>query len=127
MAKETRNPGVYFEIPVLDMERAVRFYHELFSFSFDLEEFDGIHMAYFPFEEKSLGITGALAKGEIYQPTHHGILLYLHIGDVMETLRKAEKLGAKILYPATFHEELGFAVAEIEDSEGNRIGLHQRF
>lgn len=43
-----------------------------------------------------------------------------------ETLKKAEKAGARILYPATFHKELGFAVAEIEDSEGNRIGLHQR-
>jgi predicted enzyme related to lactoylglutathione lyase len=126
MSKEIRNPGVYFEIPVLNMERAVYFYSELFAFTFDQEEFDGIQMAYFPFEEKLSGITGALAKGEIYQPTHQGVLLYLHTGDLEDTLKKAEKVGASILYPATFHKDLGFAVAEIEDSEGNRIGLHQR-
>jgi predicted enzyme related to lactoylglutathione lyase len=126
MSKEKRNPGVYFEIPVLNMDRAVRFYSALFSFSFDQEEFDGIQMAYFPFEEKLSGVTGALAKGKIYQPTHQGIVLYLHTEDLEETLRKAENTGAKVLYPATFHKDLGFAVAEIEDSEGNRLGLHQR-
>jgi len=126
MSKETRNPGVYFEIPVLNMDRAVRFYSALFSFSFDQDEFDGIQIAYFPFEEKLSGITGVLAKGEIYQPTHQGVLLYLHTEDLEEILEKARKAGTRTLYPATFHKDLGFAVAEIEDSEGNRIGLHQR-
>lgn len=126
MSKEKRNPGVYFEIPVINMQRAVQFYSQLFAFSFEQEEFDGIQMSYFPFEEKLSGITGALAKGEIYQPTHHGVLLYLHAENLEATVEKAKKAGANVLYPATFHQDLGFAVAEIEDSEGNRIGLHQR-
>lgn len=83
-------------------------------------------MAYFPFQETLPGITGALAKGEIYKPTREGVLLYLHVENISTTLERAMSLGGKELYPATFHADLGFAVAEIEDSEGNRIGLHQK-
>ncbi len=121
-----RNPGVYFEIPVTDMERAVRFYSQTFNFSFEREEFDGNQMAYFPFQEMLPGITGALAKGEIYKPAQVGVLIYFHVENVIDTIRKALALGGKELYPATFHTDLGFAVAEIEDLEGNRIGLHQK-
>ncbi len=39
-----RNPGIYFEIPVTDMERAVRFYSQTFNFSFEREKFDGNHL-----------------------------------------------------------------------------------
>ncbi|HAK29729.1 MAG TPA: VOC family protein, partial [Sphingobacterium sp.] len=53
-------------------------------------------------------------------------LLYLHVENISTTLERAMSLGGKELYPATFHADLGFAVAEIEDSEGNRIGLHQK-
>jgi len=120
------NPVVYFEIPVTDMSRAIGFYQSIFGFQFDTENFDGNEMAYFPFSDTELGITGALAKGEIYKPTQDGVLLYLFTPNIEETLTRAKKEGAEVLYPATFHKEAGFAVAEIKDSEGNRIGLHQK-
>jgi predicted enzyme related to lactoylglutathione lyase len=124
--QEHRNPGVYFEIPVSDLNRAIAFYSQLFNFTFEQEDFDDNHMAYFPFQETLSGITGALAKGEIYKPTREGVLLYFHVENISTTLERAMSLGGKELYPATFHADLGFAVAEIEDSEGNRIGLHQK-
>ncbi|MNK23905.1 Glyoxalase-like domain protein [compost metagenome] len=124
--QERRNPGVYFEIPVSDLNRAIAFYSQLFNFTFEQEDFDDNQMAYFPFQETLSGITGALAKGEIYKPTRDGVLLYFHVENVIDTIVKALALGGKELYPATFHTDLGFAVAEIEDLEGNRIGLHQK-
>ncbi|MDR3009666.1 MAG: VOC family protein [Sphingobacterium sp.] len=124
--QERRNPGVYFEIPVSDLNRAIAFYSQLFNFTFEQEDFDDNQMAYFPFQETLSGITGALAKGEIYKPTREGVLLYFHVENVIDTIVKALALGGKELYPATFHTDLGFAVAEIEDLEGNRIGLHQK-
>ncbi|MCT2407770.1 hypothetical protein NZD88_09495 [Chryseobacterium antibioticum] len=33
--------------------------------------------------------------------------------------------GGKILYPKKINEKYGFAVAELEDSEGNRIAIHE--
>lgn len=124
--QERRNPGVYFEIPVSDLNRAIAFYSQLFNFTFEQEDFDDNQMAYFPFQETLSGITGALAKGEIYKPTREGVLLYFHVENVIDTIVKALALGGKELHPATFHTDLGFAVAEIEDLEGNRIGLHQK-
>ncbi|WP_313266599.1 VOC family protein [Sphingobacterium sp.] len=124
--QERRNPGVYFEIPVSDLNRAIAFYSQLFNFTFEQEDFDDNQMAYFPFQETLSGITGALAKGEIYKPTREGVLLYFHVENISAMLERAVSLGGKELYPATFHIDLGFAVAEIEDSEGNRIGLHQK-
>lgn len=119
------NPAVYFEIPVTDLKRAINFYSSVFNFAFEKELFDELEMAYFPFNNSSKGITGALVKGEIYKPILEGVLLYLGTNDIKNTFDKAQSLGAEILYDINTHTELGFAVAEFKDSEGNRIGLHQ--
>jgi predicted enzyme related to lactoylglutathione lyase len=117
------NPVVYFEIPVVDMDRATRFYANVFNFTFDTTIIDNNAMALFPFTEKETGISGALAKGEIYQPTKNGVLIYFNTGNIDKTLTLAITNGAKILYPKT-DNGVGI-VAEFEDTEGNRIGLYQ--
>ncbi len=117
------NPVVYFEIPVVDMDRAIRFYTNVFNFTFDTTIIDNNAMALFPFTEKETGISGALAKGEIYQPTKNGVLIYFNTGNIDKTLTLAITNGAKILYPIT-NNGVGL-VAEFEDTEGNRIALNQ--
>jgi len=117
------NPVVYFEIPVVDMDRATRFYANVFNFTFDTTIIDNNAMALFPFTEKETGISGALAKGEIYQPTKNGVLIYFNTGNIDKTLTLAITNGAKILYPKT-DNGVGI-VAEFEDTEGNRIALYQ--
>ncbi|BAP33101.1 glyoxalase/bleomycin resistance protein/dioxygenase [Chryseobacterium sp. StRB126] len=119
------NPVVYFEIPVNDLERAESFYSAVFNFSFVKETIDHYEMALFPFEEKSSGITGALAKGDVYKPTKNGVIIYFKTENIDTTLEKVLQHGGKILYPKRTDEKYGFAVAEFEDSEGNRIALHQ--
>ncbi|PWN70719.1 VOC family protein [Chryseobacterium phosphatilyticum] len=119
------NPVVYFEIPVTDLKRAEKFYTAVFNFSFEKEIIDTYEMALFPFEEKSSGITGALAKGDVYKPTKEGIIIYFKTESIDSTLHKVNQQGGKILYPKKTDEKHGFAVAEFEDSEGNRIALHQ--
>jgi predicted enzyme related to lactoylglutathione lyase len=117
------NPVVYFEIPVIDMERATRFYSTVFNFKFDTTIIDKNEMALFPFTEEKSGISGALAKGEIYKPTKDGVLIYFNTANMDETLRLANTNGGKILYPKT-DNGIGL-VAEFEDTEGNRIALYQ--
>ena len=117
------NPVVYFEIPVIDMERATRFYSTVFNFKFDTTIIDKNEMALFPFTEEKSGISGALAKGEIYKPTKDGVLIYFNTANMDETLRLANTNGGKILYPKT-DNSIG-RVAEFEDTEGNRIALYQ--
>jgi predicted enzyme related to lactoylglutathione lyase len=117
------NPVVYFEIPVIDMERATRFYSTVFNFKFDTTIIDKNEMALFPFTEEKSGISGALAKGEIYKPTKDGVLIYFNTANMDETLRLANANGGQIIYPKT-DNGIGL-VAEFEDTEGNRIALYQ--
>ncbi|MNJ91812.1 Glyoxalase-like domain protein [compost metagenome] len=117
------NPVVYFEIPVNDMNRAIKFYKSVFDFEFEQEIIDDNEMALFPFMDGGGGISGALAKGEIYKPTKDGVMIYFNTGDIETTLELAVKNGGQILYPK-IHNGIGF-VAEFEDTEGNRIALSQ--
>ena len=117
------NPVVYFEIPVTDIERAIKFYNAVFHFDFDKETIDNNEMALFPFAVENSGISGALAKGEIYKPTKDGVLIYFNTENIDETLKLATSNGGKILYPKTYNG-IGL-VAEFEDTEGNRIALYQ--
>ncbi|MGH1519302.1 VOC family protein [Chryseobacterium sp. JK1] len=119
------NPVVYFEIPVNDLKRAEKFYSAVFNFTFEKEIIDQYEMAMFPFEEKKSGITGALAKGDVYKPSKYGIIIYFKTKNIDETLDTVLLNGGKILYPKKIDEKYGFAVAEFEDSEGNRIALHE--
>lgn len=121
--KKQSNPVVYFEIPVTDMDRAVRFYTAVFNFEFRKDVIDHNEMALFPFTDEAGGISGALAKGEIYKPTINGTLIYFTTEDIDKILKSAVENGGEVLYPKTSNGELGF-VAEFKDSEGNRIALH---
>jgi len=123
--KNTINPVGYFEIPVTDMERAIRFYKAVFGFEFITENIDNIEMALFPFNEANYGITGALAKGEIYKPSKEGALIYFNTDSIDDVLLNINESNGKTLYPKTSVGEYGF-VAEFEDSEGNRIALTEK-
>ncbi|MCC9071073.1 VOC family protein [Flavobacterium sp. F-65] len=121
--KNKSNPVVYFEIPVNDMERAVQFYSAVFNFEFERDVIHDNEMAFFPLSEDNSGISGALAKGEIYKPTINGTLIYFKTEDIDATLNLALKNGAEVLFPITSNGEFG-SVAEFKDCEGNRIALH---
>jgi len=119
------NIGSYFEIPVNDLERAMKFYSFVFSCDFSLEVIHGNEMAFFPFNDGAPGITGALCKGEIYKPSIMGSLIYLHTSNIEETLKKVTEKHGEVLFPKTPVTGIGF-VAEFKDCEGNRVALFQR-
>ena len=122
--EKTVHPVYYFEIPVTDMDRAVRFYEELLDVKLERQMVDGYEMARFPFAEGAAGATGALAKGDVYRPSKDGAIVYFNVDDIRQTVARAEALGRPVLYPVKDIGEAGF-VAEIEDSEGNRLALSQ--
>ncbi len=117
------NPVVYFEIPVHSVDRAILFYKSVFNFEFALETIDNHEMALFPFADGTSGISGALAKGEIYKPTIDGVVIYFNTENIDETLKLATANGGQVLYPKT-DNGIGL-VAEMKDTEGNRIALYQ--
>ena len=120
------NIGTYFEIPAIDLDRATKFYSAVFECDFVRDTVHGNEMAFFPFDEERQGITGALAKGEIYRPSVSGTLIYFSTANLEVTLQKVTDAGGAILFPRTEVSGYGW-VAEFKDCEGNRIALFQRF
>lgn len=115
----------WFEIPVRDMDRAVKFYNAIFDTKLSIQTIEGLEMAWFPWNEAGKGAGGSLiAAGKHYKPSHEGTLVYFSSQDVDVELQRVEKAGGKILQKKTeITPDIGF-MALIEDTEGNRIALH---
>ncbi|QMW24709.1 VOC family protein [Sandaracinobacteroides saxicola] len=118
------NPVFHFEIPVTDMDRAVAFYQAVFGVRLSRRVVDGHDMAFFPRADGQPGASGALAKGDVYVPSKTGAILYFDVADIDAVLARATARGAAVLYAKKAVPGAGY-VAEIEDSEGNRIALNQ--
>ncbi len=116
----------WFEIPVIDIQRAQNFYETIPKIEtpvMDLVEEMGSMLGTFPARG---GVGGALVQNSEYgyMPSQEGALVYLTVrGDLDEALTRVEAAGGKILLPKTSLGENGFA-AWIQDTEGNRVGLH---
>lgn len=117
------NPVSYFEIPALDIDRAVDFYTAVFGFAFERLRVDGKDMALFPNADGASGASGALVKGEGYLPGLAGARLYLSVVDIQLTLFRAAQAGGAVIKPEQAIGAFGF-VADIVDSEGNGIALY---
>lgn len=111
------------EIPVENLERAIRFYQTLFGWRFDPPvEIHGHRMAFLPVIDGAEGASLALAQGDVYVPSTSGAILYFRVTDIDATLAHATALGSETLFAKTAISADGF-VAETTDSEGNRIAL----
>lgn len=123
-SQQRRNLPVWFEIPVADMPRAIRFYETLFQASLIRESGGPVDMAIFPRRDEG-GTTGCLAQSDFMHPGEGGTVVYLNADPQLDTvLARVEAAGGEVLVPRTeLPDDIGcFAV--FRDSEGNRVGLH---
>ena len=130
MAAQQSNAVGWFEIPVMDMERAVKFYEAVLGHKLERHKMHEVDMAWFPMNMDIPGATGSLVcNPEFYQPSEkNGTLIYFTAfsGDVNNELKKVTENGGKVLVPKTkIGEDYGY-MAVILDSEGNRIALHSQ-
>lgn len=100
------------------------FYRRVFECEFETMVVDGNDMAFFSTSTEGPGISGALAKGDAYHPSSHGVIIYFATDSIDTTLQKVLMHGGQLHYPKT-HNEFGF-VAEFIDIEGNRIALFEQ-
>lgn len=116
----------WFELPVNDMDRAKQFYASIFNIQMaDNMEMGSSLMSFFPFETDASGATGTLIKQESYIPSHEGTMVYFSVTEIDDILPKITNSGGKVLNEKMSIGEHGF-VAHFEDSEGNRVALHQQ-
>jgi len=112
----------WFEIPVTNMERAVRFYKSIFAIELEQMEVMGGTSAFFPYEVGGVG--GSLTAGEGYVPSQSGAVIYLNGGQNLSTvLDRVVPAGGQVLLAKTNIGENGY-IAFFLDTEGNKIGLH---
>jgi predicted enzyme related to lactoylglutathione lyase len=125
----------WFEIPVLDFERAKKFYETIFATTFQPMQAGetGPRLALFPVEFAQR-VGGALACGKGYQPARgipgtpqvqEGVKVYLSAGpDLGVVLARVGAAGGRVVVPKTrISPEFGFMGAFV-DTEGNWVGLH---
>lgn len=114
----------WFEIPVVDFDRALRFYSALYDTDLPARDNGTVNMGFIPYDHGN-GIGGTICAGEGYRPSANGVKVYLNGGDDLgPMLSRVEDAGGRILEQK--HElapGVGFC-ALIEDTEGNHVYLH---
>lgn len=78
-------------------------------------------MAYLPFADAAAGASVALISGADYRPSEQGARVYFAVDDLDASLDRALKAGAVLRFGPALAGQ--WRVAEIRDSEGNRIAL----
>jgi len=110
----------WFEIPTADFARAIRFYETILDNPLR-HEAAWPNLAIFPYEAP--GVSGALVS-DSRKACADGTVVYLNCeGRIDRVLARVEKAGGSVVQPKNHIPSVGW-VAEIHDSEGNRIGLH---
>ena len=117
----------WFEIPTRDLERAQAFYETILSVQLINMDTAALKMRVFPAYDLKDNVSGALVFHEkFYEPAgHSGVLVYLNANpDLQNVLDRVPSAGGEIIIGKTgISDDFGF-MAMIQDSEGNRIGLH---
>lgn len=113
---------VHFDLSADDVERAQKFYSELFGWKFT--QVPG-PTPYYLVETADLqgnkGVDGGMGKRE--QP-EQGIVNYIGVSSVDEYVERVKKLGGKVIMAKTVIPGWGY-LAVCVDTEGNTFGLWQ--
>ena len=113
----------WFEIPVVDFERARKFYSAIYDFEMPSIMMGKNQLGFFLVQPKHIG--GAIVKGEGYVPSQEGSLIYLNGGeDLQHILDRIPGAGGKIIQQKIqITPDLGY-FAVFLDTEGNKVAIH---
>jgi len=116
------NHIVWVDIPVLKLDRAIRFYSAVMGAEVERQDYPGMSIGSFPHKDNESA--GCLYLSDTVKPSAEGPLVYLNAsGRLDEALEAVEPSGGKILQQKESIGPFGFR-AIILDTEGNRIALH---
>lgn len=115
----------WFEIPMVDVERAKKFYETVFDVALTPMDMNGDQMLMFPYAPEANKVSGSLVKGEFHKPGMQGPIVYMNANPSINAVAsKIETAGGNMLLPPMqVSPEVGW-IALFADSEGNQMGLH---
>jgi predicted enzyme related to lactoylglutathione lyase len=115
------NQIVWCDIPVLDLDRAVKFYSAVLGQEVKKQDFPGMTIGILPHNDGEVG--GCLFTSAEEKPNEKGIMIYLNAnGRLDDAIAAVTPSGGKIVQPKHPIGPFGFR-AVIIDSEGNRVAL----
>jgi uncharacterized protein len=118
------NQLVWCDIPVTDLDRAIRFYSALLGQPIKRQEYPGFAIGLLPSEGRDTSGCLYLPESNENKPAAAGPLVYLNCsGRLDDAVAQAESHGGKVVHAKHKIGDHGFR-AVILDSEGNRIALH---
>jgi predicted enzyme related to lactoylglutathione lyase len=127
-----QNTVVWADIPVTDLDRAMKFYGAVLQRKFvKVEGMDGIALEAPPenppdMSAGSFPVSFDLAVVSANKPTTGGCTIYLNsYGDPEGMIQRAVDAGGEMLMPATDMGQMVGVIGHFKDSEGNRIGVHK--
>ena len=120
---QIKNAITWFEIPVIDMARAGRFYAQVLSKTLETQQFGPNELLVFPYQQPGVG--GCLMPYKPIQPGATGTVIYLAVDDTLDAaLARVAMAGGEVALGRTeLPADMG-CYAHIIDTEGNRVGLH---
>jgi uncharacterized protein len=127
------NVIVWADIPVIDLDRAMKFYGTVLQTPFiRIEGMDGIALqAPDPqvsgdMSAEQSPVSFDLAVVQDHKPSTDGCTIYLNShGDPEGMLRRAAEAGGTVLMPVSDMGPMVGSIGFFLDSEGNRIGVHK--
>ena len=120
------NAIIWVDIPVKNLNRAMRFYSAVLDLTLKKEEFPTLSIALLPQGSGEIGVCLFPFSEDDHQPSMHGPLIYLNCeGRLAEALEEVDDRGGKIVKGRHSIGGMGWR-AIVVDSEGNRIALHSR-
>jgi predicted enzyme related to lactoylglutathione lyase len=121
-----RNAISWFEIPVLDLDRAQHFYETLLGHPLRREAMGPSQGAVFAYDHAGQGVGGALMCGPTAPaPASGGTLVYLDASPSLDAaLARAVAHGGSVALPRQALPPGMGCFAHITDPDGNRVGLH---
>jgi predicted enzyme related to lactoylglutathione lyase len=118
------NQIVWCDIPVKDLDRAIKLYSAVLGKPVSKQSFSGMTFALLPDADSS--VSGCLVTGDDLVPSASGPMIYLNCeGRLDAAIAAVETNGGKVLKPRHPIGPHGFR-AVVLDSEGNRVALHSK-
>lgn len=114
------NRVVWLDIPVVDLDRASKFYAAVLDCKVDAEAFDGFEFAVIEHQDGNGGCLVPMPD----QVCAKGLVVYFNAdGRIKDAVAQVEANGGEVLKPIHPIGPHGYR-AMVKDSEGNRIALH---